>query len=58
MTTDATVEVEHGIAEAIYSNLPGPQQTCVMECLCGFTSHGRSWEEAGWGLDEHLKEPA
>lgn len=53
---------EHGIRTAFYSNLPGPQQTAIIECLCGeeLTGQTPSWEDAGREMDMHLhdvKEP-
>jgi hypothetical protein len=51
-------EVEHGIEDALYSNLPGPEQTACLYCLCGFRAAGRTWEDAGSDLDAHLAEVA
>ncbi len=63
MTTDAEVEVEHGVSDGHYSNLPGPYQSAVLICLCGFEaiswsrlSNGGNWEEAGALMDAHLEE--
>lgn len=49
-------EIEHGMGTAYYNNLPGPQQTPTIECLCGEVFKGSSWMDCGWMLDEHLKE--
>lgn len=64
MTTDV-VDVEHGVAEGMYSNLPGPMQSPILVCLCGFEAiswsgreHGGTWAEAGEILDDHLAETA
>jgi len=48
---------EHGIKHAFYSNLPGPNQTAWIECLCGEEISGQtsSWEDAGREMDLHLK---
>jgi hypothetical protein len=50
-------EVDHGIEEAIYNNLPF--QHPVMICLCGYTTDddgaASNWEEAGASLDRHLE---
>ena len=54
---DADDEPEHEI-EAYYSNLPGPEQTRVLACSCGFTANGRDWMEAGMEMDEHVSELA
>lgn len=27
---------------------------CVLECSCGHSFSGASWESAGWSLDDHL----
>lgn len=49
---------EHGVKAAYYSNLPGPQQTAWLECLCGeeLTGNTPSWEDAGREMDSHLKD--
>ena len=47
---------EHGIEDAGYSNLPGPEQMCILYCLCGFNAWGETWESAGAEMDEHLLE--
>jgi len=48
---------EHGVRHGFYSNLPGPNQTAIIECLCGaeLTGHTSSWEDAGYEMDLHLK---
>lgn len=47
---------QHGVETAFYSNLPGPEQTAWIECLCGeqFSGNTSSWEDAGRAMDEHL----
>ena len=45
---------EHRV-EAFYSNLPVPG-TCVLGCSCGVSGIGKSWEEAGIVMDEHVAE--
>lgn len=48
----------HGLRAAFYSNLPGPNQTAIIECLCGEELSGQtsSWEDTGHEMDEHLKQ--
>lgn len=48
---------DHGVRSAFYSNLPGPNQTAWIECLCGEELSGQtsSWEDAGRELDLHLQ---
>lgn len=48
---------QHGARTAFYSNLPGPRQIAIIECLCGeeLTGQTSSWEDAGRAMDEHLK---
>jgi len=48
---------EHGI-QAFYSNLPGPSQTRILECSCGFTACTPTWEESGRLMDQHIREAA
>jgi hypothetical protein len=50
-------ETEHGVRLGFYSNLPGPNQTAILECLCGeeVTGQTSSWEDAGREMDLHLK---
>lgn len=50
-------EQQHGVRTAFYSNLPGPEQTAIIECLCGegLTEHTRFWEDAGREMDLHLE---
>ncbi len=47
---------QHGIEEALYSNLPGPEQMACLYCLCGYRAAGRTWMDAGSDLDDHLAE--
>jgi hypothetical protein len=46
----------HGIAGGFYDNLARLQELPyhVLECLCGKTFNGHSWQDAGEGLDQHL----
>lgn len=48
---------DHGVRLGFYSNLPGPNQTAILECLCGeeLTGQTSSWEDAGREMDLHLK---
>lgn len=48
---------DHGVRTGFYSNLPGPQQTAIIECLCGeeLTGQTSSWEDAGREMDLHVK---
>lgn len=49
------IKQDHGVLSAFYSNLPGPKQTPVLECLCGWSTMGaENWEDAGSQLDTHL----
>lgn len=50
-------QTAHGVRAAYYSNLPGPNQTAWIDCICGeeITGHTSSWEDAGREMDEHLK---
>lgn len=50
-------ESQHGVKNAFYSNLPGPNQTAWIECLCGeeFSGQTSSWEDAGREMDLHLE---
>lgn len=48
--------VEHGPRLAFYSNLPGPKQNAIIDCLCGWSAGARSWEEVGAYFDEHIAE--
>lgn len=52
-----TKAVEHGVHYGFYSNLPGPDQTAWLECLCGESISGQtsSWEDAGREMDLHLE---
>ena len=54
---EMNTEPGHGVRAAFYSNLPGPGQIAILECLCGFeaTMHSKLWEEAGTMMDEHLE---
>ncbi|MDE1971114.1 MAG: hypothetical protein KGI50_06105 [Patescibacteria group bacterium] len=53
------MEKDHGVLSAFYSNLPGPKQTPVLECLCGWSTTGaENWEDAGSQLDIHLFDTA
>lgn len=47
----------HGVRGGFYSNLPGPNQTAILECLCGeeLTGQTSSWEDAGYEMDLHLE---
>lgn len=49
-------EVVHGIRDGYYSNLPGPEMSAILECLCGYeaTMWSRRWEDAGAVMDEHI----
>jgi len=51
---------EHGPELCAYCNLPGPQQTPFISCLCGWESSNgnRLWEDVGREFDEHLKAEA
>jgi hypothetical protein len=51
------MEKQHGVRHGYYSNLPGPNQTAILECLCGeeLTGQTDSWEDAGREMDLHLK---
>jgi len=51
-------EPEQHEIEAYYSNLPGPAQTRVLSCSCGFTAIGQDWMEAGLEMDAHVEEDA
>lgn len=53
-------EVQHGPECAGYSNLPGPEQTPFINCLCGWQSSmdNESWEQVGEEFDGHLEEVA
>jgi len=57
MTTEP-VTVEHGAEDVYYSNLPGPNQSAIIRCLCGYTATmwTDSWEDAGREMDDHLEE--
>jgi hypothetical protein len=48
---------DHGVKIGFYSNLPGPNQTAWIECLCGEEVSGQtsSWEDAGREMDLHLE---
>lgn len=50
-------ETPHGVKSAFYSNLPGPNQTAWLECLCGEEVSGQTslWEDAGREMDLHLQ---
>lgn len=50
--------VEHGASDAYYSNIPGPKQSAIILCLCGYsaTAWTPSWEDAGRDFDAHLEE--
>lgn len=50
-------EQMHGVRQAFYSNLPGPNQTAWLECLCGeeLTGQTSSWEDVGHEMDLHLE---
>ena len=49
---------DHGVETACYSGGPGePYFKPSITCICGWGSgRCKSWEEAGAGMDEHLKE--
>lgn len=51
------LDVGHGPQDAFYSNLPGPEQTPIIQCLCGWVSYmgNHDWESVGLEFDEHLK---
>lgn len=57
-------ENDHGIGGAVYAATPGkdgqPTWTPSLDCICGETFFGDSWEEVGAALDDHLAniEPA
>lgn len=46
---------KHGIGGAYYVSNGEQYQPCI-ECCCGWSTEGESWEEAGRELDEHLEE--
>lgn len=47
---------QHGVRHAFYSNLPGPGQIAILECLCGEEcGETSSWEDAGYEMDLHLE---
>ena len=54
---EAETTEPHGVRHAFYSNLPGPRQTAILECLCGeeITGQTSSWEDAGYQMDLHLE---
>lgn len=55
-TAEFNSNPQHGVRYGFYSNLPGPNQTAWLECLCGeeLTGQTSSWEDAGREFDLHL----
>lgn len=57
--TDAVHEIvseivpDHYPVECGYDNL---RRELMMVCECGYAAYGRTWEEAGADMDDHLKE--
>lgn len=40
--------------EGAYYNSDGGSYRQTLECSCGFVAQGRTWEQAGLIMDEHL----